>query len=168
MQPLEPPDCFHLDAALGWLGLGNWQEANAELEKIAPSLRSHPDVLLAQAEAYNKAGQWDEAAELAQKVVVLLPKEAGVWILWAYATRRAAKGGGMAKAKAILLQARELFAREPMICYNLACYDCQTGQLQDARAWLRRAFALNKGEHLKRMAREDPDLEPLREELNDL
>ncbi len=45
MKPLEPPDNHHLRAALGWIGLGNFQEANEELEKITPQLRAHPDVL---------------------------------------------------------------------------------------------------------------------------
>src|SRR5208282_4150279 len=47
VKSLEPPDTFHLSAAMGWLGLGNWQEALEELEKITPALRSHPEVLLA-------------------------------------------------------------------------------------------------------------------------
>jgi len=32
--PLSPPDSLHLDAAEGWLALGNDLEANEELEKI--------------------------------------------------------------------------------------------------------------------------------------
>jgi hypothetical protein len=45
MKPLEPPDSLHLQAAQGWLELGSHIEANEELEKIAPQLRAHPDVL---------------------------------------------------------------------------------------------------------------------------
>ena len=45
IPPLEPPDSIHLKAAEGWLELGNQPEANEELEKIAPELRVHPDVL---------------------------------------------------------------------------------------------------------------------------
>ena len=45
MKPLTPPDSFHLKAAEGWFELGNHLEANEELEKIAPKLRVHPDVL---------------------------------------------------------------------------------------------------------------------------
>jgi hypothetical protein len=35
----------HLAAAQGWLGLGDWLEANEELEQIAPDIRTHPAVL---------------------------------------------------------------------------------------------------------------------------
>ena len=45
MKPLENPDLLHLQAAAGWLELGNHIEANEELEKITPKLRAHPDVL---------------------------------------------------------------------------------------------------------------------------
>ena len=34
MKPLEPPDSLHLQAAQGWLELGNHIEANEELEKM--------------------------------------------------------------------------------------------------------------------------------------
>jgi hypothetical protein len=44
VKPLEPPDTHHLNAVLGWLELGNHVEANAELEKVTPVLRSHPAV----------------------------------------------------------------------------------------------------------------------------
>jgi hypothetical protein len=45
VKELEPHDKRHLDAAQGWLGLGNWREANEELEQITPERRAHPDVL---------------------------------------------------------------------------------------------------------------------------
>jgi hypothetical protein len=33
LKTLEPPDDFYLKAAEGWLELGNWLEANEELER---------------------------------------------------------------------------------------------------------------------------------------
>ena len=45
MKGLEPPDSIHLQAAQGWLELGNHLEADKELDEIAPQLRTHPDVL---------------------------------------------------------------------------------------------------------------------------
>jgi hypothetical protein len=51
-KPLEPPDSIHLQAAQGWLELGDHIEASEELEKITPQLRAHPDVLKARWEVY--------------------------------------------------------------------------------------------------------------------
>ena len=42
---LQHPDSFYLDAAQGWLGLGDHVQANEELEQISPTMRAHPDVL---------------------------------------------------------------------------------------------------------------------------
>ena len=42
---MQPPDSMHLEAAQGWLELGNHEEANEELELIDAPLRVHPDVL---------------------------------------------------------------------------------------------------------------------------
>jgi hypothetical protein len=52
MKPLEPPDSLHLQAAQGWLELGNHIEANEELERIAQQLRAQPDVLKLRWEVY--------------------------------------------------------------------------------------------------------------------
>jgi hypothetical protein len=35
----------HIQAAEGWLDLGDWQSANEELENVTPRLRAHPAVL---------------------------------------------------------------------------------------------------------------------------
>jgi Tfp pilus assembly protein PilF len=80
-QGLAPPDSMHLSAAVGWLELGNWQEANEELEKVTPQLRAHPDVLSVRWHVYTKAKKWDRAAEIARALVQLCPKEPQFWIL---------------------------------------------------------------------------------------
>jgi hypothetical protein len=45
MKPIEPHDQRHLEAAEGWIELGNHLEANEELENITPEHRAHPAVL---------------------------------------------------------------------------------------------------------------------------
>jgi hypothetical protein len=40
MNLLEPPDSTHLQAAQGWLDLGNHIEANEELEEIGGFVKS--------------------------------------------------------------------------------------------------------------------------------
>ena len=45
-MPLEGPDQLHLRAAHGYIELGLFEEANAELEEIDPFYRHLPDVLL--------------------------------------------------------------------------------------------------------------------------
>jgi predicted Zn-dependent protease len=73
MKKFPYPDNKHLDAAEGWLGLGNWREANEELENIAPKLRAHPYVLELGYEIYSAAKKWDGAVEIAGTMARLLP-----------------------------------------------------------------------------------------------
>ena len=160
MKPLEPPDSHHLSAAIGWLGLGNVTEAGAELEKIAPQFQSHLDVLAVQFDIHAAAGKWNAAAEIAGTLTQLEPKEPGAWVSLAYATRRKT-GGGIPQARAILIQAQRIFPKEKIIAYNLACYDCQLGDLDAAKAWLDKACTLGDAHKIKHMALQDPDLEPL-------
>jgi hypothetical protein len=43
--PLEPPDSLHLQAAEGWVGLGDYNSATEELERISAANRDDPHVL---------------------------------------------------------------------------------------------------------------------------
>lgn len=53
------------------------------------------------------------------------------------------------------------FPRNAILRYNLACYACQLGRLEEAKIWLREAFGLDEKQELKLLALEDPDLKPL-------
>jgi hypothetical protein len=61
MKPLPHPNNKFLEAAEGWLGLGNFLEANEELEKIEPKLRAHPAVLEVRYKIYAGAKKWEMA-----------------------------------------------------------------------------------------------------------
>ena len=75
VKQLEPPDTHHLRSAEGWLELGNLLEAEEELEKITPQLRDHPAVLSVQYEVNAKAEKWDVAAEIAGRLVKMIPDQ---------------------------------------------------------------------------------------------
>jgi tetratricopeptide (TPR) repeat protein len=167
VKPLDPPDIHHLNAALGWLELGNHLEANAELENIAPAFRSHPAVLELRWQIFAKVGNWIACLDLATAMVAIAPEFATGWIYRASSLRRA-PGGGLAPAQAVLLQAWQKVPREPIIAYNLACYVCQLGKLKDAWDWLEKAFDIGDQKTLKLMALEDPDLEKLWMEIGEI
>jgi Flp pilus assembly protein TadD len=164
VQPLDPPDSHHLRAAQGWLELGDWREANEELERIATTLGAHPDVLEVRYHICAEAGKWDTAAEIARELVQISPTEPRFWISHAYATRRM-PGGGIPQAAEILGKAHQLFPKQTLIAYNLACYDCQLGNNMGAGKWLAIAFDLGDAEQVKAMALRDPDLKPLWPEI---
>ncbi len=166
MSPLEPPDTWHLSGALGWLGLGNPTEAEAELKQISPGQRQHPEVLEARWHICAELQKWEEGLQVARQLIHSAPEISAGWLHQAYALRRV-RGGSVQQAWDALLPAHSQFPREPIIPYNLACYACQLRQLDTARVWLKRAMAVSSKEGVKRMALEDTDLEPLWGEIRE-
>jgi tetratricopeptide (TPR) repeat protein len=160
MKPLEPPDSFHLSAAIGWLELGNPLEAKIELERIAPELQSRADVLEVRWQAAAAAHQWEACQIVAVALMQHAPDRLTAWIYRAYARRRV-DGGGLQAAWDALRPAIEKFPEESIIPYNLACYACQLGNLEDAWAWLERSLAIGDRVQIKALALADPDLKAL-------
>jgi Tfp pilus assembly protein PilF len=70
----------------------------------------------------------------------------------AYATRRAES---IQAAKEILLNAEPRFPKEAVIEYNLACYFCQTGDLQNAKNYLKKAFKIDLNWRMAALQDED-------------
>lgn len=158
MEPLTRPDILHLEAAQGWLGLGNWHEANEELDQIAPRMRAHPDVLCVRYEVYAAAGKWEMAAEIARAISELVPHDPFGWVHFAYSLHVLKR---TKEAWNVLLPVADKFPGIPTIPYNLACYACQLGNLKDASEWLKKAIETGSKRDIKLMALDDPDLRPL-------
>src|SRR5262245_46425930 len=106
LKPLEHPDSLHLDAARGWIELGNHLEANEELERITPRLRVHPDVLQCRFMIYGKAHKREAALEVARTLVSAVPDSPTVWRQQASALRQM-PGGGAEQAWNALLPAAD-------------------------------------------------------------
>jgi predicted Zn-dependent protease len=163
MKPLEPPDAFHLQAAEGWIGLGNYAEANDELEQIAAANRAHPDVLQLRWRIYADARKWDACLDIAPALTTMTPERRFGWIHRAHALD---KLGRTREAKELLLSVEGDFEANSTISYHLAQYCARLGQIDQAKEWLAKAFLsaddLLGVERLRKMALEDPDLEPLR------
>ena len=84
------------------------------------------------------------------------PENAQWSISLAYATRRAQS---IEAARRILLEAVERHPGEPILHYNLACYECQLGDIEVTKARLAHAFKLEPKCRL--MALDAEDLAPL-------
>jgi tetratricopeptide (TPR) repeat protein len=164
---LEPPDSFCLSAAVGWMELGNLKEAQYELAQVRKALQSHPDVLQLRWEIAARLGTWDQALETARKLMAVAPDHPSGWLHQAYALRRL-PGGGLNSAWEALLPAAELFRKESIIPFNLACYACQLGNHDLARIWLKRAMRIGGKQEIQRLALADSDLEPLWPEIGSL
>ncbi len=158
MKSLEPPDTHHLRAAEGWLELGNPQEAEAELDNVTFAYRAHPEVLSLRWQISAKARKWETCVDLATAVLATDPKGPDGWIHRSFALHELKR---TKEARELLEPAADLFPDNWTIRYNLACYACQLGNLEEAREWLKDAIDLAGSNEVKLMARNDKDLEPL-------
>jgi tetratricopeptide (TPR) repeat protein len=164
MEKLEPPDTHYLSAAVGWLELGNWEEASAELDRLDAKRQGHPDVLEVRWLVFAAGARWEEGLRVARALLTSAPERSSGWLHQAYALRRI-PDGSVKRAWDALLPAFDKFPRVAVISYNLSCYACQMQQLEAARVWLRRALVIGGKERYKRMALADQDLEPLWQEI---
>lgn len=169
MPRLEPPDSHFLDAATGWLMLGNADEARREFEQLSPTARPHPDVLDFEWRWLAHEKRWEEAVAVAQRLVDQCPRRAEAWIHRSFALHELRR---TQEAFDRLLPALKKFPKETTIPYNLACYTCQLGDLPAARRWFARALKSDASPadklHRLAMALEDADLQPLWPELRQL
>jgi tetratricopeptide (TPR) repeat protein len=160
-KPLRPPDSFHLQAAIGWLELGNPLEANDELEKITPELRAHPDVLEVRLEIYARTKKWDMCLDIAGAIIKLAPDRPEGWIQRSFALHELHRSQ---EAFDELMPAADKFPKVWTVPYNLACYCAQTGRLEECKLWFEKAMRIDE-KTVKQAAVDDPDLKPLWESM---
>lgn len=161
IKPLRHPDNLHLQAAQGWLELGNHLEADVELEQITPELRAHPDVLELRWCIYRRAKKWEACVDIAGASIKLDPERASAWIHRSFALHELKR---TQEAYDLLVTVAERFSKVWTVPYNLACYCAQLGQLKECEQWFKKAMASD--EHtVKRAAIDDPDLKPLWESM---
>jgi tetratricopeptide (TPR) repeat protein len=123
---LEAPDLQYWKAAVGYVELGMFQDANDQLENIDSFNRAAPEVLAVRIAVYHGLKKWELMQEVAKRLAEFEPNDIQWTISLAYATRRA---DSIQAAKKILLNAESKFPKEAIIKYNLACYCCQLGEI---------------------------------------
>ena len=158
-------DLHHLNAAEGWLGLGDWRSADDELAELTPELRAHPDVLEVRWQVHAVAKRWEACVQIATTLAELAPDRPSGWIHRSFALHELKR---TQEALDNLLSVVARFPKDATMPYNLACYECQLGRLAEARRWLAAAFKLAGSAQTKSMALQDEDLRPLWEHIGEL
>lgn len=160
---LSHEDRMALQRAQGWLELHLPLEANEELDEIQPTMRAHPEVFKLRYSIFSAAKKWDMALEIANCLHRELPDDPYGGVHAAVALYRL---GRTQEAKALSLGLAPRFPGDWSIPYNLACYCAQLSEIQEAQEWFKAAMALEE-DLVKRMAIDDPDLEPLWQGMQD-
>lgn len=165
MRNFNRSDEFHLQAAVGWIELGNWREANDELENISPQQQAHPDVLQVRCKIYSDAEKWDYLAEIANSLCMMLPESAFGPLHLAHALR---KLGRAKEARDALLPVADKFPDEWRIPYDLACSCCKAGDLKEVMRWIERAIDVAGKTDIRTKALDEPDLEPFWRDISEI
>ena len=161
---LNPSDARQLEFAWGWLGLGSWIDALAELDHINPLLLVHPDVMEARLRIYEKAGEWEHAWHIGMVLINLVPGRVESWLATAHAARHAPNGGLHQGYLTLLLAALE-HPDNWLVSFKLACFAIQRGEMEEGDWWLGIAGDQGGGKALQRLVVTEPDMEPLRQFL---
>lgn len=147
----------HLAYAVGFLALDLPDDARAELEGLPAQFLAQPRVLLLRLEVAMASNAWTDVEAIAPEAVAADNTQERPWVAWAYALRELQR---IPEAQEILLTGRRLITNPgPLVDYNLACYACLLGEMEDAQEML--ASALSRDSDLHVTALEDPDLAPL-------
>lgn len=147
----------HLAYAAGYLQLDMFQAAREELTELPAEVAASPAALALRIELAMAEETWDEVIELAPLLINHDSSLERPWVAWAYSLRELKRHQ---EAQEILLTGRRLISRpSPLVDYNLACYACLLGELDEARSLLEDVFARDKS--WREVARNDPDLAPL-------
>jgi tetratricopeptide (TPR) repeat protein len=148
---------MHLQAAAGWLELGNHLEANAELDKIAPTFRKHTDVLEFRWKMCAKEKKWIMCEDIARAIIRADPYLPSGWLYEAETLRHQGK---LKEAYSKLYVVFNDFPDSWRVPYNLARYSSLLGEYKEAAKWFERAFAIDR-ETVRVHGSDHPDLRPM-------
>jgi tetratricopeptide (TPR) repeat protein len=143
---------------MGYFELGMLDDAVEELAPLGG--RERLSVLSVWSAALRMAQRWPEMRSLTQKMVELYPAEAECWVSLADATRNLVS---LQAGLELLEAARQHFPDDGHVLFQIGCYCCRLGRLDEARRAVREAISSNRV--WAKIAVQDHDLAPLWPEL---
>lgn len=158
-------DNRQVQAALGWIELGIPAEAEAELALLTSSCQTHPEVLRVRYLVCEALNDWERAAEVSRTICHCFPSSPYGWNQLAYALHQLKR---TAEAYDLLLPVAPSFPAEAAIPYNLACYSCTLGKLEEAWQWLCKSIEVAGIDEIKNQGMVDPDLTSLWPAISEL
>ena len=158
MKQSLPDDVrWSLEQCDGYMDLSMWDAATALLSEIPKEHHGHPAVQTLQLRNAFHQEDWSSAGSLADRLRRKEPDSVQHWISLGYALRRTQ---GIPAARTVLLEALEKFPDDPILSYNLACYDCVEGHHEAAVQRL--TEILERFPDILQLIETDEDLEEIR------
>lgn len=149
-----------LQAAEGYGELGMFDEALAELSCISEPNQSELPVMQARLFLLLQFKQFRGALEVSREISVNHPELPVGFIHSAFCLHEL---GQTVEARDLLMSGPASLLDEATYYYNLACYNAVLGEMQQARAYLKTSFKMNK--KFREIAEHDPDLSAIWQEV---
>ena len=167
ITPENFTDLNNFQAASAWAALTQSKPAEAarHFAQIPAVLREHPSFVLLGENILMANHDWEALENYARDGLEWAPDKTRLWTLRAYALDK------MSQTRAAYSLLREGFDKFPHhfnFAYNLACFACKLGRLEEAWDWVTIAFTLTDLVTFKLWLLSDEDLLPLRDRIAEL
>ncbi len=149
-----------IKSAEGYGELGMFEEALAELDLLPETIRHELKVLQTRMFLLLQFKQFQQALEVSRQLCLDFPTLPVGFIHAAFCLHEL---GQTAEARDILVSGPPALLEEATYYYNLACYNAVLGEMQQARAYLKTSFKMNK--RFREIAEHDPDLSAIWQEV---
>jgi predicted Zn-dependent protease len=146
--------------AEGYSELGMLEDALAQLNQLDAENQERVEILRMRIDILMRKKDWKVALQLSLRYCAANPNQPYGYVHTAFCLHELDR---TSEAKQTLLDGPASLLDEPVYYYNLACYDTVLGNLDQAKAYLRASFRLDKS--FRELARNDPDLKQIRDEL---
>ncbi|MEM9283717.1 MAG: hypothetical protein AAGA96_17990 [Verrucomicrobiota bacterium] len=142
-----------LERTRGYIDLGMFKEALAEIEQLPSDQRSSPEVQEMRITIELDRGDLEHALDLSENLVDLFPDNHAGFIQGAYCLHAM----GETQRAIDHLQSGPLSLQdEAVYYYNLACYEVALNRADAAFSWLQQAIEMDPSNRSRALA--DPDL----------
>jgi len=149
-----------MEAAHGYHELGMYTDAWTVLDDLPPEDKAHPLVVLLRLDILVGMDRWDDAVALGTGACRQWPVIDGFFLKTATALIELRD---YQKAKDLLLAGPESLQQKAPYWYDLACCQCKTGEIEEAKKSIVQCF--ERDEILRMRALYDRDLEGIWESL---
>ncbi len=149
-----------MEPAHGYYELGMYEDAWTTLDNLPPDEKAHPLIVLLRLDILLGLNRLDDAIALGTSACRQWPVIDGFFLKTATALIDLKD---YPRAKDLLLAGPESLHQKAIYWYDLACCQCRTGEVEEAKKSIKECF--ERSEAFRLRALYDTDLEPLWESL---
>lgn len=135
----DPQNQMKIRAAQGYLEIGMVEDALRELESLPENEQMSNESLSVYVEIYRETREWARMENIAQLLCQTDKQNVKRWLDCAFARYHSES---LESARATLLVATRRFPNEALVHFQLACCECQLGNIAEAKKHLNQSKKL--------------------------